>query len=89
VALLKYTALRLALLAVVAGVGYLLTLRGWVLLFVSFLVSGVISIFVLNRARDEVSASLAARQQTINARLDESAHDEPSARDEPDGEPDR
>jgi membrane protein implicated in regulation of membrane protease activity len=83
VALLKYTALRLALLAVVAGVGYLLSLRGWVLLFVAFLVSGVISIFVLNRARDEVSASLAARQQTINARLDE------SARDEPDGEPDR
>lgn len=83
-ALLKYTLLRLALLAATAGVFYLVGLRDWILLFVAFLVSGVISIFVLNRARDEVSTSLAQRQRTINERLEET-----SAEDEPDAEPDR
>lgn len=83
-ALLKYTLLRLALLAATAGVLYLVGLRDWILLFVAFLVSGVISIFVLNRARDEVSTSLAQRQRAINERLDE-----PSADDEPGAEPDR
>ncbi len=81
-ALLKYTLLRLALLAVTAGVFYLIGLRDWVLLFAAFLVSGVISIFVLNRARNEVSTSIASRQQRINQRMS-------SGEDEPDGQPDR
>lgn len=81
-ALLKYTLLRLALLAVTAGVFYLIGLRDWVLLFAAFLVSGVISIFVLNRARNEVSTSIASRQQRINQRMN-------SGEDEPDGQPDR
>ncbi len=81
-ALLKYTLLRLALLAVTAGVFYLVGLRDWVLLFAAFLVSGVISIFVLNRARNEVSTSIASRQQRINQRMN-------SGEDEPDGQPDR
>jgi membrane protein implicated in regulation of membrane protease activity len=81
-ALLKYTLLRLALLAVTAGVLYLIGLRDWVLLFAAFLVSGIISIFVLNRARNEVSTSIASRQQRINERMN-------SGEDEPDGQPDR
>jgi membrane protein implicated in regulation of membrane protease activity len=81
-ALLKYTLLRLALLAVTAGVFYLVGLRDWILLFAAFLVSGIISIFVLNRARNEVSASIASRQQRINQRME-------SDEDEPDGQPDR
>jgi membrane protein implicated in regulation of membrane protease activity len=81
-ALLKYTLLRLALLAVTAGVFYLVGLRDWVLLFAAFLVSGIISIFVLNRARNEVSTSIASRQERINQRME-------SGDDEPDGEPDR
>jgi len=83
-ALLKYTLLRLALLAGTAGVLYLVGLRDWLLLFVAFLVSGLISIFALNRARDDVSTSLAQRQQAINDRI-ESA----SADDEPDAQSDR
>lgn len=83
-ALLKYTLLRLALLAATAGALYLVGLRDWMLLFVAFLVSGVISIFALNRARDDVSTSLAQRQQAINDRLDAT-----SAEDEPDAQPDR
>jgi membrane protein implicated in regulation of membrane protease activity len=81
-ALLKYTLLRLALLAVTAGVFYLVGLRDWVLLFAAFLVSGIISIFVLNRARNEVSTSIASRQQRINQRME-------SGDDETDGQPDR
>jgi membrane protein implicated in regulation of membrane protease activity len=88
-ALLKYTLLRLALLAVTAYVFYLVGLREWLLLFAAFLVSGIISIFVLNRARDDVSMSLAQRQQAINDRLDETAAGESSAEDEPDAQPDR
>jgi membrane protein implicated in regulation of membrane protease activity len=81
-ALLKYTLLRLALLAVTAGVFYLVGLRDWVLLFAAFLVSGIISIFVLNRARNEVSTSIASRQQRINQRME-------SGEDETDGQSDR
>ncbi len=83
-ALLKYSLLRLALLAATAGVFYLVGLRDWILLFAAFLVSGIISIFVLNRARDEVSTSLATRQRLINERMEAA-----SAEDEPDGQPDR
>lgn len=81
-AVLKYTLLRLGLLAATAGVFYLLGLREWLLLFAAFLVSGVISIFVLNRARDEVSESIATRQDRISQRME-------SAEDESDGEADR
>lgn len=81
-ALLRYTLLRLALLGVVAGVLYLLNLRGFLLLLVAFLVSGIISIVVLNRARDEVSTSLVARRERINERMS-------SPEDEADGETDR
>jgi len=90
-ALLKYTLLRLALLAVTAGVLYLVGLRDWILLFAAFLLSGVISIFALNRARDDVSSSLAQRQQMINERLEQPDDDsgDDSADDQPDAQPDR
>lgn len=81
-ALLKYSLLRLALLAVTAGVLYLVGLRDWLLLFAAFLVSGIISIVLLNRARDEVSTSLVARRERINERM-------ASPEDEADREPDR
>lgn len=82
-ALLKYTLLRLALLAVTAAVlYYVFDLRDWILLFAAFLVSGIISIVLLNRARDEVSTSLVARRRRINERMT-------SPEDEPDGETDR
>lgn len=84
-ALLKYTLLRLALLGVTAGVLYVVGLRDWLLLLVALLLSGIISIFALNRARDEVSTSLTTRRTTIERRLDEAG----SAQDEPGGEPER
>lgn len=90
-ALLKYSALRIGLLVVTGGVLWLVGLRGWLLLLVAFLVSGVVSIFALNRARDEVSASLVNRQAAIRRATDTEASAEPptSAQDEPDTETDR
>jgi membrane protein implicated in regulation of membrane protease activity len=72
-ALLRYTLLRLALLAVVAGILYLVGLRGFWLLLLAFLVSGGISLFALSRARDDVSRAITSRSQTIQQRLDEGA----------------
>jgi hypothetical protein len=70
-ALLRYTLLRLALLGATAGVLWLVGMRGLPLLLVALLVSGVISLVVLSRVRDEVSAALSNRVGTINRRLEE------------------
>jgi hypothetical protein len=70
-ALLRYTLLRLALLGATAGVLWLVGMRGLPLLLVALLVSGIISLVVLSRVRDEVSAALSNRVGTINRRLEE------------------
>lgn len=82
-ALLRYTLLRLGLLAATAGLLWLVGLRGLPLLLVAFLVSGIISLVVLSKARDEVSVALSTRVGTINRRLDEP----PPSQDEPDRQP--
>ena len=51
---LTYTFARIALLAVVYGIGYLAGLRDLTLLVMAFLSSGVLSLVVLNRQRDAV-----------------------------------
>lgn len=71
-AFLKYTFLRLLVFAVIAALLYLMGLRQWFLLLpVAIFVSGVFSIFVLNRTRAEASASLSNRLSAIRKRLDE------------------
>lgn len=70
-ALLRYSLLRALLLVVVGALAWLAGLRGFWLLLVAVFVSGVLSIFVLNRNRDEVSRSLATRMSTIKSRLGE------------------
>lgn len=70
-ALLRYSLLRALLLVVVGALAWLAGLRGFWLLLVAVFVSGVLSIFVLNRNRDEVSRSLATRMSTIKNRLGE------------------
>lgn len=72
-ALLRYTLLRLLMLAVAGALLWLLGVRGFWLLLVAVFVSGVISIFVLSRSRDQVSAALHDRVGTINRRLQERA----------------
>lgn len=70
-ALLRYTLLRLLLFAVVAALCWVFGLRGFGLLLMAVLVSGILSIFVLSRSRDAVSTSLADRMSTIKDRMAE------------------
>jgi membrane protein implicated in regulation of membrane protease activity len=78
--LLRYTLLRLLLLAVTGGVLYLVGLRDLWLLLAAFLISGAISLFALSRYRDDVSLSISARQQAINDRI--AQQQPPSPQDE-------
>lgn len=71
-AIVKYTVLRVLVFAVVAGLLYVVGLREWYLLLpLAVFVSGLFSIFVLNRTRDEASTSLSDRLTTIRQRLDD------------------
>lgn len=74
--LLKYFLLRVLVFAAVAALLALVGLRGWWLLLIAVVVSGLISIFALNRTRDEVSTSLSDRLSAIRNRIDESTRAE-------------
>jgi hypothetical protein len=70
-ALMRYTALRLLVFAVVAVLLWIVGLRGLWLLLVAVLVSGLVSLFVLNRSRDAVSAAYVERREKIKQRMAE------------------
>lgn len=69
-AFLRYTTLRLSMLLAVGGVGYLLGMRGVLLAAVAFLVSGILSFFVLDRQRDALGQSVGNVFQRLSARID-------------------
>ena len=69
-AFLRYTALRIVMLLVVGGIGYLIGLRGVLLAAVAFLVSGLLSFFVLDRQRDELGQSVGNVFQRLAARIE-------------------
>jgi hypothetical protein len=71
--LLVYTLARLALFAATAGVLYLVGARGFLLLALSIVVSGIVSFVLLSRQRDRVSASVTARAARIRRGLAEGA----------------
>lgn len=76
-AFLLYTALRVALLAVVWWLVQLTTpLRGLLALAVALLISGLISIFVLDRQRERLSVGVAGFFGRLNARIDASTRAE-------------
>jgi len=80
-ALLRYTVIRIAIFAAVAGVLWLVGIRANTLLLVALalVISGFISLFTLNRSRDAASTSVSGVFQRMNQRIDESAR----AEDEP------
>jgi Protein of unknown function (DUF4229) len=82
-AILKYTTLRLLLFVAAAALLYLVGLRGFLLLIVALLVSGVVSLVVLSRSRDDVSSAISNRVSEVNRRIDERA----AAEDHLTGEP--
>lgn len=70
-AVLSYTWLRALLLFAVWLLLQLVTpLRGWLSVVVALLVSGVISLFLLNRQRASMSVVVASFFGGINARID-------------------
>lgn len=95
---IAYNLARFALLAVVAGVLYLLGARGLLLLGAAILISGLISFVLLSRLRDAMSAALDERVRRVRGRLAEAqaredvpdeddADEDAAARDEARGEP--
>ncbi len=68
-----YTAARLALFGATAGVLYLAGARGFLLLALAVLISGIISFVLLSRQRDAMSASVAARAARLRQSLAEGA----------------
>jgi hypothetical protein len=64
-----YTFLRILILASFLGVGYLVGLRGVLLLVMGFLASGIVSLFVLSNTRDQLSTSIFSGFQRVNKRI--------------------
>ena len=67
---LTYTLARIALLAVVYGIGYLAGLRDITLLVMAFLGSGLLSLVVLNRQREAFGGRVAGFFAGINDRIE-------------------
>jgi len=70
-ATLAYTAARIVLLVAVFGVLYLIGARGWLLLALALLVSGVASLVLLSPQRDAMSGAITSRLSNFRQRLDE------------------
>ncbi len=58
------------------GVGYLVGLRGALLLVMGFLASGIVSLFVLSKTRDQLSTSIFSGFQRVNKRIAAAAEKE-------------
>ena len=71
-----YTFLRILILMSFLGVGYLVGLRGVLLLLVGFLASGIVSLFVLSKTRDQLSTSIFSGFQSVNKRIAAAAEKE-------------
>ncbi len=77
VSVLVYSLLRLVLLLAVWGlIAWLSPVKGLWALALALLVSGAISLFALNRQRDEMSVGVASFFGRINARIDAAARAE-------------
>lgn len=77
-----YTIARLALFGATAGVLFLVGARGFLLLALAILISGIISYVLLSRQRDAVSASVTERASRMRENLAAGA-----AREDDDQEP--
>ena len=75
-AFIRYSTLRLAVLLVVGAVCYLIGLRGFMLLLVALIASGIVSLFVLDRQREALGESVGGVFSRINARIDENTRSE-------------
>lgn len=77
-----YTFLRIIILGSFVATGYLVGLRGALLLLISFLASGIVSLFVLSKSRDNLSYSVHNLFKKVNNRIAKSAQKEDRLIDE-------
>ena len=75
-----YTFLRLVILLSFLAVGYLVGLRGLTLIVIGFLLSGIISLFVLKESRDQFSKSIYNFSKKINKKIIVSTQGDPLVR---------
>ena len=73
---ISYTLARIGLLAIALGIGYAAGLRGAILLIVGFLVSGLISLIILNNQRSALGGKIASFFSGINAKIDANSRKE-------------
>ncbi len=74
-----YTLARLGLLAVVAGALWVAQVRGVLLLILAFVISGLISAFLLSRQRNAFAQTVDARARRITERMAEAEAAEDAA----------
>jgi uncharacterized protein YejL (UPF0352 family) len=75
---ISYTLARVALLAVTIGVLYAVGLRDLMLLILGFLVSGLISLIILNNQRSQLGSGIANFFTRLNAKIDANSRKEDS-----------
>ncbi len=73
---ISYTLARIALLAITLGLGYVVGLRGAILLILGFLGSGLISLVVLNNQRSQLGGRVASFFSGINTKIDANSRKE-------------
>jgi hypothetical protein len=54
----RYALLRLLMLIAVGGILYVIGMRGWLLAFTAVLVSGIVSLFLLIKQRNDAAVNL-------------------------------
>lgn len=64
----RYAGLRLLMLVAVGGILYLIGLRGWLLAFAAVLISGVVSLFLLMKQRNDAAINLERQLEALRHR---------------------
>ena len=80
----RYAALRLLMLAAVGGILYLVGMRGWLLAFAAVLVSGIVSLFLLIKQRNDAAANL---ERSLDHWKQRHGHEDDDAGEDEDGAP--
>ena len=73
---ISYTLARFGLLTVTLGIGYLFGLRGPLLIILSFLGSGLLSLVMLNNQRSQLGGRISGYFSRLNQKLEENTRKE-------------
>jgi hypothetical protein len=73
---LWYTLARFGLLFVAGAICYALGARGWLLVVLAFVISGIAAVPLLSKQRGSISVGIVGIANRINKRIDDSAASE-------------